>query len=399
MKKSKLAFFGILVFITVNLGACSEGPFSPPLSPENTVKSFFDSLISFDVKKAVTYVTTGNADFTYDSKEEEEIVKQLFTRIKYRIISTTVNKDTAIVKTEIMAPDSVKIMKEALSNNLQDLFSAALSDEPIGQNESLQTVVELIAAKLSKPDVPMLKGEVDIRLSIDRSRNMWLIEPEEDFRRAITGRVGEALDEMGGSWEGQAGGDEKAAIYPANREAEAEGATVTVLKAERSQGEAGDLPKKGMEYVIVTVKIRNVQKDDDELDYNAYDFELQNSMGQIKSGAFTEIDTDTYLGSGRLAKNGEVTGTIPFEVPAGDSELTLLYSPFLKPVLRFKLTVSEPEKAEAGPTTIIGPETEITESSGSKKIITKTIEKSISIMESEGDLTEEEKALLESLGE
>ena len=54
---------------------------------------------------------------------------------------------------------------------------------------------------------------------------------------------------------------------------------------------------------------------------------MQNSKGQINDIAFTIVDSDTALNSGELIPKGEVEGTIVFEEPINDPELTLIYQP------------------------------------------------------------------------
>jgi hypothetical protein len=54
---------------------------------------------------------------------------------------------------------------------------------------------------------------------------------------------------------------------------------------------------------------------------------MQNSKGQITDMGLTIVDQDTSLQSGDLAPNGEVEGTVTFEEPINDPELTLLYQP------------------------------------------------------------------------
>lgn len=98
---------------------------------------------------------------------------------------------------------------------------------------------------------------------------------------------------------------------------------LTVTKVKKSQGSDYDKPKSGEEFVIVTVKIKNVGKKN--LDYNPYYFKMQNSKGQLDSMSFTTVDTDTALESGELAPGGEIEGTIAFEEPKNDAELILQY--------------------------------------------------------------------------
>ncbi|HAA63831.1 MAG TPA: DUF4352 domain-containing protein [Thermoanaerobacter sp.] len=112
-------------------------------------------------------------------------------------------------------------------------------------------------------------------------------------------------------------------FYQVGETAAINGTEITVLKVEKSKGTEFDKPKSGMEFVIVTVKIKNTGKD--KLSYNPLYFKMQNSKGQITDIAFSTINQDTALQSGDLAPGGEVEGTLIFEEPINDSGLILQY--------------------------------------------------------------------------
>ena len=112
-------------------------------------------------------------------------------------------------------------------------------------------------------------------------------------------------------------------IYSVGEEVKLNDNILVVNSVEKSAGDEWDTPKEGNEYIIVTVTIRNDGKS--EISYNPYDFDMQNSKGQVTEQAFTIINTDTALSSGELVSGGEVSGTIVFEQPVGDPGLVLKY--------------------------------------------------------------------------
>lgn len=95
-----------------------------------------------------------------------------------------------------------------------------------------------------------------------------------------------------------------------------------VNSVRRSQGFNYSTPKKGKEYVIVNVTIRNLGTD--EVSYNPFDFKIQDANGAQESETFASLDDS--LSSGTLASNGKVTGSMPFEVPIGDAA-KLIFQP------------------------------------------------------------------------
>jgi hypothetical protein len=84
-------------------------------------------------------------------------------------------------------------------------------------------------------------------------------------------------------------------------------------------------PKSGNEYVIVNFTIQNTG--DKEVNYNPYDFKIQDSNGNQTNETFVSLDDS--LNAGSLAAGGKVTGSIPFEAPKGDKALKLIYQPSL----------------------------------------------------------------------
>ena len=112
-------------------------------------------------------------------------------------------------------------------------------------------------------------------------------------------------------------------IYSVGEEVKLKDNILIVNSVEKSSGSEWDKPKEGNEFVIVNVTIKNGGSS--EITYNPFDFEMQNSNGQITSQAFTTINSDTSLSSGSLAAGGQVNGTIAFEQPVGDSGLVLKY--------------------------------------------------------------------------
>ena len=100
--------------------------------------------------------------------------------------------------------------------------------------------------------------------------------------------------------------------------------TVTNLTRNYNTGDEFSRPKDGQEFVKVTVKIKN--KSNDDISYDAFDFEIKTGEGLLQSESWLATPDDS-LGSGKLSKNGEIRGSMVFEVPKGDKNLSLRYSP------------------------------------------------------------------------
>lgn len=102
---------------------------------------------------------------------------------------------------------------------------------------------------------------------------------------------------------------------------------VTVAAPQRnwSTGNEYIKPNSGNEFVKVQVTIEN--NSSSEASYNTFDWKMQDSKGVIKDVASVAFGVDGALSSGQLAPKGKVAGFLVFEVPSGDTGLTLRYSP------------------------------------------------------------------------
>lgn len=114
--------------------------------------------------------------------------------------------------------------------------------------------------------------------------------------------------------------------YNIGEAAKAGDITITVTSVDRnySTGNRFDLPDDGMEYVKVNLILINNSKN--RIDYNPFDFELENGEGDIQD--YASSLQDDHIGSGSLAPGGKKTGSLIFEVPTGDTKLTLHYDDY-----------------------------------------------------------------------
>lgn len=111
-------------------------------------------------------------------------------------------------------------------------------------------------------------------------------------------------------------------IFKINEDIKLNDTILTINKIEKTSGSEYER-KEGIEYIIVSVKLKNAGKE--RIDYNPFDFKLENSKGNIKDNTY--ISNVQLFESGQLAPNGEVSGRIVFEAPVGDPKLTLEYQP------------------------------------------------------------------------
>ena len=101
--------------------------------------------------------------------------------------------------------------------------------------------------------------------------------------------------------------------------------TITDVQRNYDTGNQFAQPESGKEFVLVTVEMANNSKN--SMDYNTFEFKLQDSNGVQLSESFTAL-SEGKLNSGSLAAGGKVTGKMAYEVPKGDAGLKLLYQSF-----------------------------------------------------------------------
>ena len=95
-----------------------------------------------------------------------------------------------------------------------------------------------------------------------------------------------------------------------------------------------------MEYIIITIKIEN--KSDEKISYNTLNWKLADGTGDEKDYAIFGNDTEKDLNSGDLNIGGTKIGTLAFEIPKGDNNLTLkYYDTILSDERAFEFSISD----------------------------------------------------------
>lgn len=84
-------------------------------------------------------------------------------------------------------------------------------------------------------------------------------------------------------------------------------------------------PQDGNEYLRTYITLKNTSNQ--SFDYNAGKFQVQDSSGVQHRGR-TLSELPYRIEFGELAPGGTVEGNLIFEIPEGDSGITLIYEPF-----------------------------------------------------------------------
>jgi len=147
-------------------------------------------------------------------------------------------------------------------------------------------------------------------------------------------------------------------VFKMNEKVEYEGIKYQVVNVERSSGTAYKTPKKGYEFIVVTLKLEN--NTNEKQKYSNKSWRLTNSKGEETSKIFIPIKDHSTLYSGSLVIGAQKTGSLVFEQPKEDPNLQLNFYKIeeieqqetlekdekLEKVFAFKIKVNTNKEAE-----------------------------------------------------
>lgn len=311
-----------VVLFAFSLVAC--GP-----KPEATVNNFFASDQKSDMVSMANYINkdTNKENFKYTDVNQEKIVKSVFSKVSYVIVSSSVTGKNAVVKTKVTSLDLPKIYGKLITDMMPTLFAQAMSGQ---KDDSQAQIMTTLGNSINDPSAPKTTIDVDIKLI--KGDKGWLIEANDDLQNALTGNMSKAFANNPSTTQvPEVKADPK--FYSVNEQAKIGRAAITVTKFELSVGKDYDKPKDGYVFAVVTLNKKNTSKD--KITYGANEFKMQNNKGQIIDPSYTEIGK--VLGEGQLAAGGEANGTITFEVPKESTSLIFMFYANDEAMLKFKV--------------------------------------------------------------
>ncbi len=173
----------LVVALVFGFAGCGDGGGE---TAEQAVKNAFDAIKAADVEKASEYIdyeTLLNAGEqekpdTEEDVQSKEMMGLILGNVEYRILESSQEEDTAIVKAEITNKD----MGSVMSGFISQAFALAFSGLNEGQlNEQYMEVF----SKLIKEETQTVTNEVDIKLS--KSDGKWKIDLSDELLDALMG--------------------------------------------------------------------------------------------------------------------------------------------------------------------------------------------------------------------
>lgn len=195
MKKVFIIFL-VLTLIAGLAGCVGE-------SPDKAVENALDAVKNANKELASKYLDydelMGKGEFsengiTEDDADSEAIVKLILKNLEYKVISTNIDGESAIVETEITNID----MSNIIADFIPELFRAALSG--LSEEQLNDKYLELFTNLINRPDNKTVTNTVKIRLSKDDTN--WKIDMSDELADAILGgmiSVGKDMETENGS--------------------------------------------------------------------------------------------------------------------------------------------------------------------------------------------------------
>lgn len=184
----KILCLALVVVLAFGLVGCGSGE-----SAEQAVGNALDAIKSMDkegIEKYIDYDELVEAEKSDEEAdlESEEMIKLVFEKLEYNIVSSEKNGDTALVTTEITNINMAKVFGEFI----MEAFSLAFSD--IEEEEMNSKMMEIFTNLINREDNEMVTITVDINLK--KINDEWKIDMSDELSNAIFGGMVEAMDSL-----------------------------------------------------------------------------------------------------------------------------------------------------------------------------------------------------------
>lgn len=163
-------------------------------TPKVVVTDFLNNIQANNTDIAIQYLANPN-DNTISSfnnvktQTDQDTIKQIFSKIKYEIISSSRTSKSAVVKAKITSLDLPSIFNQTITESMGMAFANAFSNK--SENDTQNMFSQILLNKVSSPNAPLVVTEVDINL-VKRDGKL-LIDANENLYNALTGNLQKAF--------------------------------------------------------------------------------------------------------------------------------------------------------------------------------------------------------------
>lgn len=202
MKRIKSIIATILALVLLfSLTGCGEIK-----KAETAVNGMFTAFKNTDIEAAAKYVDVDEINASEDSSDSistELVMKTIFNKLDYKIISSEKVDDTTVkVKTDITVTDMKPVLGEFFTNAMQYAFSTAFSNQQPTEEETNKKMEEMFIESASKEDLATVTNEVDITV-VKTENNEWKVKSDDTFADALLGGLITAGEELSKAFENQ----------------------------------------------------------------------------------------------------------------------------------------------------------------------------------------------------
>lgn len=187
----KLALLLIALFLLAGCGTKSE-------TPEQAVTNALNAVKNLDEAAAQKYFTYSELFNSKDSKKntlnKKENAKFFVENITFKTLSSSVEGDTATVKTEITNIDMKSILGEYVGQMMPLAFGNAFAANKLSDEEMDKKAEQILLDLLKRKDNKKATTTVDIQLT--KSENSWKIKMDDSLQNAVLGGLKSAADSM-----------------------------------------------------------------------------------------------------------------------------------------------------------------------------------------------------------
>ncbi|MCI5892742.1 MAG: hypothetical protein MRZ66_05005 [Clostridiales bacterium] len=202
MKRIKSIIATVLALVLLlSLTGCGEIK-----KAETAVNGMFTAFKNTDIEAAAKYVDVDEINASEDSSDSistELVMKTIFNKLDYKIISSEKVDDTTVkVKTDITVTDMKPVLGEFFTNAMQYAFSTAFSNPQPTEEETNKKMEEMFIESASKEDLATVTNEVDITV-VKTENNEWKVKSDDTFADALLGGLITAGEELSKAFENQ----------------------------------------------------------------------------------------------------------------------------------------------------------------------------------------------------
>lgn len=191
--------FLLIMAMIISLSSCGEIE-----KAENTVNGMFSALKEADAEKVSEYMSlddfkTDNEDESSITSNAEMLIKNMFSKLDYKIVSSQKTDETTVVVTaEITNTDMKPVITEFFANALQYAFANAFADPQPSEEETSKKMEEMFIESINKPERATITNIADITVvKVDKT---WRIKTDDAFLNALMGGLYEAIEEIENSF-------------------------------------------------------------------------------------------------------------------------------------------------------------------------------------------------------